>query len=105
MQDQTIAELDRSFDVVLFDAPPLLPVTDAAILARNVGGAIVVVAAGRTHRGQLRGAMAALANVDAPVSGIVMTMLPTKGPDAYGYGRYGYGYGYGYASDEPAVVR
>lgn len=100
-----IAELDRSFDVVLFDAPPLLPVTDAAILARNVGGAIVVAAAGRTHRGQLKGAMAALANVDAPVSGIVLTMLPTKGRDAYGYGRYGYGYGYGYASDEPAVAR
>jgi succinoglycan biosynthesis transport protein ExoP len=101
----TVAELDRSFDVVLFDAPPLLPVTDAAILARNVGGTIVVVAAGRTHRGQLKGAMAALANVDAPVSGIVMTMLPTKGPDAYGYGRYGYGYGYGYASDEATASR
>lgn len=100
-----IAELDRSFDVVLFDAPPLLPVTDAAILARNVGGTIVIAAAGRTQRGQLKGAMAALANVDAPVSGIVLTMLPTKGPDAYGYGRYGYGYGYGYASDEPAVAR
>ena len=100
-----IAELDRSFDVVLFDAPPLLPVTDAAILARNVGGAIVIAAAGRTQRGQLKGALAALANVDAPVSGIVLTMLPTKGPDAYGYGRYGYGYGYGYASDEPAVAR
>jgi hypothetical protein len=28
-------------------------------------------------------------------------MLPTKGPDAYGYGRYGYGYGYGYGEDPP----
>ena len=100
---ELIAEANRSFDVVLFDCPPLLPVTDAAILSRNVGGSIVVVAAGRTHRGQLKGAMAALANVDAPVSGVVMTMLPTKGPDAYGYGRYGYGYGYGYASEEAAV--
>ncbi len=26
--------------------------------------------------------------------GLVITMLPTKGPDAYGYGHYGYGYGY-----------
>ncbi|KZE92853.1 Tyrosine-protein kinase YwqD [Agromyces sp. NDB4Y10] len=101
---ELIAEANRSFDVVLFDCPPLLPVTDAAILARNVGGTIVVVAAGRTHRGQLKGAMAALANVDAPVSGVVITMLPTKGPDAYGYGRYGYGYGYGYASEAPAVT-
>lgn len=94
---KVLGDLKRTFDIVLFDAPPLLPVTDAAVLARSVGGAIVVVAAGRAHRQHLRGAIAALENVDAPVSGIVLTMLPTKGPDAYGYGRYGYGYGYGYA--------
>ncbi|KQP57910.1 chromosome partitioning protein [Agreia sp. Leaf283] len=88
-------EFNRAFDVVLFDSAPLLPVTDAAILARTVGGTIVICAAGKTHKNQLKGALAALNNVDAPVSGIVLTMLPTKGPDAYGYGRYGYGYGYG----------
>lgn len=92
---QLIAEFNRAFDVVIFDSPPLLPVTDAAILAKNVGGALIVVAAGRTHKNQLTGAIAALDNVGAPVSGLVLTMLPTKGPDAYGYGHYGYGYGYG----------
>jgi succinoglycan biosynthesis transport protein ExoP len=97
-----IAEFNRAFDVVLFDAAPLLPVTDAAILARTVGGTIVVCAAGKTHKNQLKGAFTALSNVDAPVSGVVLTMLPTKGPDAYGYGRYGYGYGYGDVSS-PAV--
>jgi succinoglycan biosynthesis transport protein ExoP len=90
-----ISEFNRAFDVVLFDSAPLLPETDGAILARTVGGTIVVCAAGRTHKNQLKGAFTALANVDAPVSGVVLTMLPTKGPDAYGYGRYGYGYGYG----------
>jgi capsular exopolysaccharide synthesis family protein len=90
-----IAEFNKAFDVVIFDAPPLLPVTDAAILAKSVGGAIVVVAAGRTHKNQLKGAISALDNVGASISGLVLTMLPTKGPDAYGYGRYGYGYGYG----------
>ena len=99
-----IQEFNTAFDVVLFDAPPLLPVTDAAILARTVGGTIVVCAAGRTHKNQLKGALTALRNVDAPVSGIVLTMLPTKGPDAYGYGRYGYGYGYGYGPTAEAVV-
>lgn len=94
-----IAEFNRAFDVVIYDAPPLLPVTDAAILAKGVGGAIVVVAAGRTHKNQLKGALAALENVGASVSGLVLTMLPTKGPDAYGYGRYGYGYGYGYGDE------
>ncbi|WP_167042656.1 polysaccharide biosynthesis tyrosine autokinase [Salinibacterium sp. ZJ454] len=89
-----ISTLDAQYDVVIFDAPPLLPVTDAAILAKLVGGAIVVVAAGRTHKNQLTGALAALETVGAGVSGLVLTMLPTKGPDAYGYGNYGYGYGY-----------
>lgn len=87
-----IAEFEREYDAVIFDAPPLLPVTDAAVLAKKVGGAIVVVAAGRTHKNQLRGAVDALAKVGAPVAGLVLTMVPTKGPDAYGYG-YGYGYG------------
>ncbi|WP_460947153.1 tyrosine-protein kinase domain-containing protein [Okibacterium endophyticum] len=91
---------NREFDAVIFDAPPLLPVTDAAILSKSVGGAILVVAAGRTHKNQLRGAVTALENVGAPISGLVLTMLPTKGPDAYGYGRYGYAYGYGYGVDE-----
>ena len=100
-----IAQFNDTFDVVLFDSPPLLPVTDAAVLAKNVGGALIIVAAGRTHKNQLKSAIGALNNVGAPVSGLVLTMLPTKGPDAYGYGRYGYGYGYGYGSDvelEPA---
>jgi succinoglycan biosynthesis transport protein ExoP len=86
---------NREFDAVIFDAPPLLPVTDAAVLAKSVGGAIVVVAAGKTHKNQLKGAITALENVGAEASGIVLTMLPTKGPDAYGYGRYGYSNTYG----------
>jgi capsular exopolysaccharide synthesis family protein len=90
-----IADLRSKYDVVLFDTPPLLPVTDAAILSRFVGGAILVVAAGRANRHHVGGAISALENVGSKVSGIVLTMLPTKGPDAYGYGRYGYGYEYG----------
>ncbi|MFP7761478.1 polysaccharide biosynthesis tyrosine autokinase [Marisediminicola sp. LYQ85] len=100
-----IAEFNRAFDVVIYDTPPLLPVTDAAILAKNVGGAIVVVAAGRTHKNHLRGAISALDNVGAAVSGVVVTMLPTKGPDAYGYGRYGHGYGYGIEEEKPASAK
>ncbi|MBG6237086.1 capsular exopolysaccharide synthesis family protein [Mycetocola sp. CAN_C7] len=90
----------REFDAVIFDAPPLLPVTDAAVLAKSVGGAIVVAAAGKIHRNQLRSAVTVLENVGAEVSGFVLTMLPTKGPDAYGYGRYGYAYGEAYGATE-----
>ncbi|MEA9986515.1 polysaccharide biosynthesis tyrosine autokinase [Subtercola sp. RTI3] len=91
-----IGELENRYDLVIFDAPPLLPVTDAAILSIHTGGALVMVAAGRAHRGQLKGSILALKNVGSKVAGIVLTMMPVKGPDAYGSGKYGYGYGYAY---------
>nr|WP_281364387.1 CpsD/CapB family tyrosine-protein kinase [Microcella alkalica] len=90
--------LEQEFDVVIIDMPPLLPVTDAALVSKMTKGALVVAAAGKTDRGELQGAIAALENVGAKVSGVIITMLPTKGPDAYGYGRYGYG-GYGYTAE------
>jgi len=92
---------EKQFSFVLFDAPPLLPVTDAAVLGKSVGGVLVVVSAGHTHKNQLKGAVTALENVNARLAGFIVTMLPTKGPDAYGYGRYGYGgYGYGYTESQ-----
>ncbi|MCR2824247.1 polysaccharide biosynthesis tyrosine autokinase [Microbacterium sp. zg.Y909] len=99
---QLLEVLERDFDVVLCDAPPLLPVTDAAILARATSGAILAIAAGRTSRHQLSGAVEALQTVGAKVAGVVLSMVPTRGPDSY-YGGYGYGYGgYGYIQKETA---
>jgi len=95
-----IESLSSSFDYVLIDAPPLLPVTDAAILSKLTGGVIVITAAGRTSKRELQSAMRTLDHIGGRVLGIVMTMLPTKGPDAYGYGNYGAYYG---ASQEGAA--
>ncbi|TDS82638.1 polysaccharide biosynthesis tyrosine autokinase [Nesterenkonia aurantiaca] len=92
--DALLRFVEDQFDVVLIAAPPLLPVTDAAVLATRATGAIVVVAAGKTHRQQLKGAVTSLENVGAKLFGVIPTMLPTKGPDAYGYGRYGHAYTY-----------
>lgn len=85
-----IARLEQRYEYVLFDAAPLLPVTDAAVLATHVSGTVIVVAAGRTRKAQLRATIAALENVEVKPVGLVLSMLPTKGPDAYSYG-YGYG--------------
>ncbi len=104
-QMSTLLEvLERDFDVVLCDAPPLLPVTDAAILARGTSGAILVASAGRVTRHQLEGAVEALHTVGAKVAGFVMSMVPTRGPDSY-YNGYGYGYGYGYMQEQPKAAR
>jgi len=90
---ELIRKLENDFDVVIFDAPPLLAVTDAAVLAKRLGSVIMVVAANRTTRNQLSGALAALEHVGGHVAGLVLSMVPLRGADAYGYG-YGYGYGY-----------
>lgn len=87
-----VGELQAEFDWVLFDAPPLLPVTDAVVLSKHVGGVIMVASAGKTTRSQLESAVRLLETADSSLDGLVMTMVPTRGADAYGYGHYGYGH-------------
>ncbi|TFB47780.1 polysaccharide biosynthesis tyrosine autokinase [Cryobacterium tagatosivorans] len=86
-----LASLTEQFDIVIIDAPPLLLVTDAAVLSKLCGGALMVVASGRTKRNELAGAVKALERVGSRLVGVIITMLPTKGPDSYGYGQYSYG--------------
>ena len=85
-----IRELENDFDLVVIDAPPLLPVTDAAVLAALAGGAIVVVRSGRTSKEQLRRAVENLRAVDARVLGAVLNMVNVKSGryDYYDYGSY-----------------
>jgi succinoglycan biosynthesis transport protein ExoP len=86
-----LRDLKQAFDYVLIDAPPALAVTDAAIVSRLATGVIVVAASGSTRTPALQNAATALAAVDARLLGVVLTKLPTKGPDSYGYGEYTYG--------------
>ncbi len=88
-----MSELERMFDAVIVDAPPLLPVTDAAILSRLTSGAILITAMGRTRRHQLRGAFDALASAGGRTFGIVLTMVRRKGGPTDGYRTYGTYYG------------
>ncbi|MGF2948878.1 polysaccharide biosynthesis tyrosine autokinase [Microbacterium alcoholitolerans] len=97
---QLLEALEREFDVVICDSPPLLPVTDAALLSKATSRVITVVAAGETTKQQLAAAMAALNSVSAEQAGIVITKVPTRGADAATYG-YGYGYGEQRYGDEP----
>ncbi|MFF2843312.1 polysaccharide biosynthesis tyrosine autokinase [Paenarthrobacter sp. NPDC057981] len=85
-----IQRLEAQFDTVVIDAPPLLPVTDAAVLSQHVGGVVVVVSAQKTRQPSLEKALQALSLVKANVLGVVLNRLPTKGPDAYAYGYYSY---------------
>ena len=68
----------EEYDIVLIDTPPLLPVTDAAILARLTGGAIVVVGASMLNRSQLAESLSSLETVGARVLGMVLNRVPAK---------------------------
>ena len=72
-------------DMVLIDAPPLLPVADAAILAAESDGALLVIRHGRTTGAQLDAAIEALAKVDATILGAVINMAPSNRANYYGY--------------------
>ena len=85
-----IAELRHAYDVVLIDAPPLLPVTDASLLASISDGALLVVRHGETGRESVSGAVTRLDAVGARLLGTVLSMAPVKE-----LARTGYGYGYG----------
>ena len=76
--------------MVVIDAPPLLPVSDAAILARDVDGAILVVRHGKTTKEQLRQAAGRLKAVDANLFGVTINMTPRRRRSGY----YSYSYGY-----------
>lgn len=88
---QMLGSLGEYFDYVLIDAPPLLLVTDAAVLGKKTRGVILVAASGKTKKQELTGAVRTLTTAGVPLLGTVVTMLPTKGPDSYGYGAYTYG--------------
>ena len=70
---------------VLVDAPPLLPVTDAAVLSRAADGAIVVIQTGVTTQEQLGQSLGNLSKVRGRVLGTVLNYVPTRGTDAYSY--------------------
>ena len=87
---ETLRELESRFDVVIIDTPPLLPVTDAAVLSTIAGGTVVVVGAGRVDRDHLARSLQTLEAVKGRVLGLVLNLIPTKGTDAYYHYRDGY---------------
>jgi capsular exopolysaccharide synthesis family protein len=68
-----IERLKTMADMVLFDAPPVLPVTDAAILAKRTDGILLVLQAGKTKREHAARAKSLLEQVGARIVGTALT--------------------------------
>ncbi len=86
---EVLTGLEGYADTVLIDCPPVLPVTDAAVLSAKVDGTLVVASAGSTTAKQLSRTVEVLRQVGAPLVGAVLNNAPAE--TAYGY-TYGYYY-------------
>jgi capsular exopolysaccharide synthesis family protein len=88
----TVRMLADVFDYVVIDAAPLLPVTDAAVLAAAADGTLVVVRYGRTTRDDLQNALQALESANARLLGTIVNCAPARKSDSrsgFGDGAYG----------------
>lgn len=79
-----LKQLTDRADIVIIDAPPILPVTDAAVVAVRCDGAIMVVRHGHSRRDHLLAAADALQQVGARLLGTVFNRVPAT-QDAYAY--------------------
>ena len=92
-----LATLRAQFDVIIIDAPPVLPVADPGILAAQADGVLLVVRAGRTQRKTASQAQALLTQMKANILGCVLTHVEYYLP---GYYRYYHQYRYGVSKDK-----
>ena len=95
---ELVGHLRKNYEYVIMDSPPLLPVTDAAIVSTISDGVLLVVHAGKTRKTELMGSRAAVESIGSKILGVVLNKIPLqRGSSHYGY-RYGYSSGYGKTS-------
>ena len=98
-----IRKLRKQYDFIIIDCPPIMPVIDAAIIAKKCDGTIMVVAQNRVRKSDAKKALNQIKASGTTVLGTVLNKVQAQGRGygyGYGYGKYGYGYGYGYGKTE-----
>lgn len=91
-----IVELEKRFDFIILDSPPILNVTDSLLLSKLVDATIIVCKAGKTNYEMLNKGLSMLKKINANILGIIINSVSKK------HARYYYGYESYYESDETA---
>jgi len=86
---QLLDGLAKQYDLIIIDSPPILAVTDAAIISRLAGAALMVIKAGLHTKRELEQSIRRFSQSGIPIKGIVFNDMPQSSS------RYGYGYHYG----------
>jgi capsular exopolysaccharide synthesis family protein len=93
---ELIAYIDSKYDTVIFDSPPLVAVTDAALLATLVDGILLVVEAASVPRELLKQGLDRLLNVKANILGSILNNVNLQKGSYYYYYYHYYHYDYAY---------
>ncbi len=94
---ELLAQVGDLFDILIVDAPPILAVSDAAIIGRHTGATLMVARAGKHPIREIDQAVKRLAQAGVQVKGFVFNDLDTT-RQRYRYGYSGYVYKYSYKS-------
>ncbi|MCP4297808.1 MAG: polysaccharide biosynthesis tyrosine autokinase [Proteobacteria bacterium] len=92
---EMVIALEKWVDIILFDSPPVLNVTDSLVLTKLVDAMILVSRAGETHYDSLKKGLKLLNNINAPIIGAVINGVQKKHAGYYYYGYQSY-----YGEDE-----
>jgi non-specific protein-tyrosine kinase len=85
---QLLQRLEEMAEVIIFDSPPVLAVTDAAVLSKQTGGAILVTRSGSARHGVIRQAVKRLEQVGANTLGAILNQVSRKSSGSYQYVQY-----------------
>ena len=81
--------LRNSYDRVIIDSPPILPVSDAAVLSTHADSLVYVIKSDATSIHQIKSGLSQLQRFDAPITGVVVNQLNVKKAERFGdYGYY-----------------
>lgn len=97
---QLMLRASEMFDRIIIDSPPLIPVTDAAILSTRADATILVVRSGETRRQHAKQALRSLADVNANVAGAVLNGVKKRPGSNYNYYYRYYAYGAARSAEE-----
>ena len=81
-----MSQLDRMFDLIIFDGPPCIIVTDSVLLSRIVDSTVIVAEYHKTKKENLAKIKKDIENVGGKIAGVVINKVPKQGSK---YGSYG----------------
>lgn len=90
--EQLLEQLKPDYDYILIDTPPIMPVTDAAVLSGKVDGLVMLVSSGEVTPAAAKEAKQRLLQAGAHILGVILNKVELAHT-------HGYGYYYYYGSD------